>query len=67
VSEKKKYRSWTVQQKLEIVLAGLRGDRSVATRDDVCGEDDQIAGDVRDEQPSQPEEADHVGAFPQTC
>ena len=30
MSEKKKYRTWTVQQKLEIVLAGLRGDRSVA-------------------------------------
>jgi hypothetical protein len=26
LSEKKKYRTWTVQQKLEIVLAGLRGD-----------------------------------------
>jgi transposase len=25
-----KYRTWTVQQKLEIVLAGLRGDRSIA-------------------------------------
>jgi transposase len=30
LSEKKKYRTWTVPQKLEIVLAGLRGDRSVA-------------------------------------
>ena len=30
MSEKKKYRTWTVPQKLEIVLAGLRGDRSVA-------------------------------------
>jgi transposase-like protein len=30
LSEKKRYRTWTVQQKLEIVLAGLRGDRSVA-------------------------------------
>lgn len=30
MSEKKKYRTWTVQQKLEIVLAGLRGDRSIA-------------------------------------
>lgn len=30
LSEKKKYRTWTVQQKLEIVLAGLRGDRSIA-------------------------------------
>ncbi len=35
LSEKKKYRTWTVQQKLEIVLAGLRGDRSVA---EVCRE-----------------------------
>lgn len=35
MSEKKKYRSWTVQQKLQIVLAGLRGDRSVA---EVCRE-----------------------------
>jgi transposase-like protein len=35
LSEKKKYRTWTVGQKLEIVLAGLRGDRSVA---EVCRE-----------------------------
>ena len=35
MSEKKQYRSWTVAQKLEIVLAGLRGDRSVA---EVCRE-----------------------------
>ncbi len=33
MSEKKQYRTWTVQQKIEIVLAGLRGDRSVK---DVC-------------------------------
>ena len=35
MSEKKTYRTWTVAQKLEIVLAGLRGDRSVA---EVCRE-----------------------------
>jgi transposase-like protein len=35
VSEKKKYRTFTPDQKLEIVLAGLRGDRSVR---DVCRE-----------------------------
>jgi transposase-like protein len=35
LSETKKYRTWTVAQKLEIVLAGLRGDRSVA---EVCRE-----------------------------
>jgi transposase len=35
LSEKKKYRTWTVQQKLEIVLAGLRGEVSVA---EVCRE-----------------------------
>jgi transposase len=29
LSEQRKYRSWTAQQKLEIVLAGLRGDVSV--------------------------------------
>ena len=29
LSEQSKYRKWTPQQKLEIVLAGLRGDRSV--------------------------------------
>jgi len=29
LSEQGKYRKWTAQQKLEIVLAGLRGDRSV--------------------------------------
>jgi Transposase len=35
LSEKKKYRRWTVQRKLEIVLAGLRGEVSVA---EVCRE-----------------------------
>ena len=35
MSEQRKYRSWTAQQKLEIVLAGLRGDRSVR---EVCRE-----------------------------
>ena len=35
LSEQRKYRSWTAQQKLEIVLAGLKGDRSVR---DVCRE-----------------------------
>jgi transposase-like protein len=35
LSEKKKYRTWTVQQKLEIVLAGMRGEVSVA---EVCRE-----------------------------
>ncbi len=35
MSERKKYRTWTVAQKLEIVLAGLRGERSVA---EVCRE-----------------------------
>jgi transposase len=29
LSEQGKYRKWTAQQKLEIVLAGLRGERSV--------------------------------------
>jgi transposase-like protein len=29
LSEQRKYRSWTAQQKIEIVLAGLRGDRAV--------------------------------------
>jgi transposase len=29
LSEQRKYRSWTAQQKIEIVLAGLRGDRTV--------------------------------------
>jgi len=29
LSEQRKYRSWTARQKLEIVLAGLKGDRSV--------------------------------------
>ena len=33
MSEKGKYRQFTVEQKSEIVLAGLRGDRSVR---DVC-------------------------------
>jgi transposase-like protein len=35
MSEKKKYRSFTPEQKAEIVLAGLRGDRTVR---DVCRE-----------------------------
>ena len=35
MSEQKKYRSWTAEQKLAIVLAGLRGDRSVK---DACRE-----------------------------
>ena len=35
LSEQRKNRSWTAQQKLEIVLAGLRGERSVR---DVCRE-----------------------------
>ena len=35
LSERRKYRSWTAQQKIEIVLAGLRGDRTVK---DVCRE-----------------------------
>ncbi|NQY57174.1 MAG: transposase [Ilumatobacteraceae bacterium] len=35
MSEKKKYRTFTPDQKTEIVLAGLRGDRSVR---DVCRE-----------------------------
>ena len=39
MSETKKYRTWTAQQKVEIVLAGLRGDRSVK---EVC-RDHEIA------------------------
>lgn len=35
MSEKRKYRQFTPEQKSEIVLAGLRGDRSVR---DVCRE-----------------------------
>ena|SRR5918994_6561461 len=35
LSERRRYRSWTAKQKLEIVLAGLRGDRSVK---EVCRE-----------------------------
>ena len=35
LSEQRKYRSWTAKQKIEIVLAGLRGDRAVK---DVCRE-----------------------------
>jgi transposase len=35
LSERRKYRSWTAKQKTEIVLAGLRGDRSVR---EVCRE-----------------------------
>ena len=35
MAEQRKYRKFTAQQKLEIVLAGLRGERSVR---DVCRE-----------------------------
>jgi transposase-like protein len=35
MSEQRKYRQFTLEQKSEIVLAGLRGDRSVR---DVCRE-----------------------------
>ncbi len=35
LSEQRKYRTFTAQKKLEIVLAGLRGDRSVR---EVCRE-----------------------------
>ncbi len=35
MSEQGKYRKWTAQQKLEIVAAGLRGDRSAR---EVCRE-----------------------------
>ena len=35
LSEQRKYRSWTAQQKLEVVLAGLRGDRQV---EELCRE-----------------------------
>ena len=35
LSESRKYRSWSAEQKLEIVMAGMRGDRSVR---DVCRE-----------------------------
>jgi transposase len=35
LSEHRKYRTWTAQQKIEIVLAGLRGDR---TTREICRE-----------------------------
>ena len=35
LSEQRKYRSWTAQQKIENLMAGLRGDRSVK---EVCRE-----------------------------
>jgi transposase len=35
LSEQRKYRTWTAQQKIEIVLAGMRGDRSIK---EVCRE-----------------------------
>jgi transposase len=35
LSDKRQYRTWTAQQKIEIVLAGLRGDRSAR---EVCRE-----------------------------
>jgi transposase len=39
MSEQRKYRTFTAQQKIEIVLAGMRGDRSIK---EVCG-DHEIA------------------------
>jgi transposase len=39
LSEQRKYRTWSAQQKIEIVLAGLRGDRSIK---EVC-RDHEIA------------------------
>jgi transposase len=39
LSEQRKYRTFTAQQKIEIVLAGVRGDRSIK---EVC-RDHQIA------------------------
>jgi len=39
MSEQRKYRNWTAQQKLEIVLAGMRGDRTIK---EVC-RDHEIA------------------------
>jgi transposase len=35
LSEQRRYRGWTAKQKIEVVLAGLRGDRSVR---EVCRE-----------------------------
>ena len=35
MSEQRKYRTWTAQQKIEIVIAGLCGDRSIK---EVCRE-----------------------------
>jgi transposase len=35
LSERRKYRTFTAQQKIEIVLAGMRGDRSIK---EVCRE-----------------------------
>ena len=35
MSEQRKYRTFTAQQKIEIVLAGMRADRSIK---DVCRE-----------------------------
>lgn len=37
MSEQRKYRTFTAQQKIEIVLTGLRGDRSIK---EVCREHD---------------------------
>src|SRR5947209_3469540 len=41
LSEQRKYRSWTAKQKIEIVLAGLRGDRTVK---DVCQDEGSRGG-----------------------
>ena len=35
LSQQRKYRTWTAQQKIEIVLAGIRGDRKIK---EVCRE-----------------------------
>lgn len=47
MSEQRKYRTSTAQQKIEIVLAGLRGDRSIK---EICRDHDSLsallAGDI---------------------
>ena len=37
LSDKRKYRKFTAQQKAELVLASFRGERSIA---EICGEHD---------------------------
>jgi hypothetical protein len=53
LSEQRKYRSWTAQQKLEIVLAGMRG----VERPMLSPTPDSLSGGYAPSEPVQPKSA----------